>query len=371
MNQTISNSQIYKLFIIIATATKFLTLPSFYMRFAGRDAWFSIILNVLVDFVLLLCVLLIFKAHDNFTFSDVLEKYFGKVIAKILLVLISGYLIFRSIPFISENYDILAAVLYEVPNWYALVFPMYIVAVYLAFKGPRTMGRVAEIMFFFFIPAMIVFLILAVSEVNFIEILPAFEYGLKPPLSAAVKGATAFGDYGLMLMFMGRTEGLTSGKQMKGYAIASGIIILFNFLFVLIFGVIGVYQPDAIIRITQYNTSLTNYGRIDWLIALIWQVSQILYLSVLIFGASEFIKSAFNIKGRLPVMIGIMLIVEILIKTVFFSADRINDTFGSTMSYYFFALQYFLPLILAIISMVKLLKKRRRKQCRLKMYGAK
>ena len=371
MEQTISNAQIYKLFIIISTATKFLTLPSFYMQAAGRDSWFSVIVNVIMDFFLLLCVLAVLKANGNMTFCKLMEKYFGKIVSRILLLLISAYLIFRSIPFIVENYNILAAVLYEVPNWYALVFPIYIVAGYVAYKGARVMGRVAEIMYFFFLASLVILFLLSLSELTLQEVLPVFEFGVVPPLKAAIKGMTTFGDYGLLLIFMGKTDNLTVKKQISGYGVAAAIVIIFNFLFVMIFGIIGVYQPDAIIRLTQYNTVLTNYGRVDWLIAIIWQISQILYLAVLVYGAAEFVRWVFNIKNRLPVMIGVIAIIEILIRYVFYSVEILNKTYGSTMSYYFLFLQYVLPVILGIISFVKLLKDRRMKKCRIKISGEK
>ena len=96
-------------FIIITTASvsKLFFLPGLIAGIAEEGLVLSAIINYIIDFMLLAIILKVYKNEENFSFYDMLETTYGKLVSKVIITLYALFFVFKVfVPMIEEKNSI-------------------------------------------------------------------------------------------------------------------------------------------------------------------------------------------------------------------------------------------------------------------------
>lgn len=331
IQQTIYKRQIGLLFFVILPAAKLLLLPSLLAFYAGRNAALSMLLGGLLDLLTLFLICLAIRLAPEASFQDLLRAVFGKVGAKIFLALYCAYFLLKAYPVIFEQKSMLNQTLYHQLPFLPTFIPYFIVLIYTACKGARVLGRNADLYWFFIVCAFALLLILSVESADFSNLLPMLYDGPLPVLKGVWGNLTWFGDFVVLLAFLGKIR-YTSGDRKKiwpvltGGAVAVGTAVLFMTLTVAVFGPTVVKQVFALTRISKYSAFLSNSGRFDWLAIILLMIGIFLNSAVMLYAAAESLRQIYGGKSTLlPTLIcgGILFALLVLIGDNFTQAYQL------------------------------------------------
>ena len=59
--------------------------------FAGKDTWFALLVTIVVSFFLFLIYVFILSSNPEMNVFQIIDKYFGKIVGKFLIILFCGY----------------------------------------------------------------------------------------------------------------------------------------------------------------------------------------------------------------------------------------------------------------------------------------
>ena len=126
-------------YIIIAAfcilTSKIMTMPTIIYSFAGKDAIFSIVLNMLVDLTIVILITGLIQKYPNTTFLDLLTKKFTRFGAVVLSTLLVAFILFKGVFLLQETLSFFTLALYEKMNLWLLLIPAIMTILYISFMG--------------------------------------------------------------------------------------------------------------------------------------------------------------------------------------------------------------------------------------------
>ncbi len=172
-NNALSTSQ--SIFMIVGSmiGIGILSLPSDLSKIARNDGWIAIIIGSLYPFYMGICAILIFKdeSYQNFNLIEISKMHFGKILGNLFsIVFILQFLAYIIITSANMS-NMLRVYLILFLEQYRLAIPILLISSYTASKGIRTLGRVNEVIFYAFIP-LILITIMALKQGNILNIKP-------------------------------------------------------------------------------------------------------------------------------------------------------------------------------------------------------
>ena len=153
----------------------------------GQDNWISIILALGFGSIFILMYARINSLFPEKNLYDITESIFGKIIGKIITVLIIVYAIYLStivIKLISEFIKIVNLV--ETPVIPIMIL-LVIAAAYLTFSGINTLKKWSTFVFPIYFLILMYILIASMSEMKCTNLLPIFEHSIIDIVKASLK----------------------------------------------------------------------------------------------------------------------------------------------------------------------------------------
>ncbi|MFA6941428.1 MAG: GerAB/ArcD/ProY family transporter, partial [Clostridiaceae bacterium] len=162
-------------------------------RKIGRDMWICGIISV---FTVLPFIIIITRIGQNFPGKTIVEysrELLGRVLAKVLGLLLAVYFFFAASSSITMYVDHLTGFLLpQTPFLVVMLLHVFIIC-YLVWGGPEVIARISV---FAFAMAIIFFLLVfmaSLSEINIDRILPIFDSGIVPVFKASLDTDTFIG----------------------------------------------------------------------------------------------------------------------------------------------------------------------------------
>ncbi len=285
--KVLSTRQFIFLSVFIFVSTKVLTLQPFVFEYAGKDAIWSIFSGTIIDFIILFAVLFIIKKYENLTLVQFLEKFFGKIITKILLCLLFLFILLKTVFLYQETHSLFTQILYEDFSIIPYIVPAFFVTGYLAIKGIDTIARSMEILGFFVLFGVLVCAGTALGgfETGGQNILPFFENGIGPCFDGLWGQIFYRGNMLILLCFMGRIKfnKKFSLKVIGFNALFASIILAITLLFYMIYGQSARYVEFALADLPQYDPFVSDLGRFNWLSVVVCTIALFLTSSALLY----------------------------------------------------------------------------------------
>lgn len=358
MQKKITTRQLLLVITLSILTLKVLFLPNVLATNFGRDGYIFLFVLLVVDFGTLLIFIYLINKYKDMTFVQILEKFFGKVIAKIILVLLFLYFIINIWTRFQTNYIYLNENLYTSLNWYTFAFPIIVVVLFCLKQGLNAFARLSEFFVPIIIGGFIVALIVGVIRADFSNALPILQNGLEM-FKLTKQYPLWFGDYMFFIAFFGQIK-VEKGFNKKVILWTLGVIAsitLFDAVFYFTYNYNSVCHTNAISDIMQFLPSVSDIGSFDWILIMIWDVALFLDLTLSALASMYCFKNAFTKKGEL-IVAGIVLLLILLFNYLITFNVYLTINIAQNYLWIFIALmQVALPLIMLIFALFKNKKK--------------
>ncbi len=173
-NNKISNRQLQLLLILDVFGTGVLALPRRAAQYADQDGWLVVIVAALIALAYTYVINSLARRFPGMSFFD----YTSKLISRPLGILISLGFVIKIFVFAALELRLFCEIvnqtmLVNTPPWIILV-SMLLVSAFAAAKGYETRARMGEVLIFVVLIPLIIIFCLALSDVDFSNLMPMF-----------------------------------------------------------------------------------------------------------------------------------------------------------------------------------------------------
>lgn len=300
MGKTISPNQTGLIFSIFAISLKMSALPAIMFSYSGNDCYITCFIALIFDFLGTISILTVMRKNPDMSFKDIITSTFGKVIGKVCYTILLLYFLAKCVLVLQELHDYFIATLFEELNPIYFLIVLGLLIMYATTKNFRTIGRVAELIFWPTFIGITFTLIFPIEDIQIEKLLPVFEQGENPIFMGLSRTTFAFGDYMILIPLMGKVN--LNKKSMKTVLVyALGVfsfILSFYIIFVGSFGKFSMNQTLALGELPLHNTTPATIGKLEWLTIIIWTVILLSSAIILAIAGRHCIDTLFDVTDK-------------------------------------------------------------------------
>lgn len=290
----LSSRQIYIFLACLMPLGKLITMPSQIVASAKNDLLFSAAINVALSALGIFFVLLI--AKKNQSFYDLLVHTFGKIVAKIFIVILALFLFFAAFLPLLEQKLLVQSVFYDTLPPLVAFAPFFVFSAYLCAMPLSSFGRIFDLLAPLVVVAFLGIMIFSVGSADYGALLPIGASGIEGIAKGATGSISWFYDSAVLLVLLGKFE-YRKGMAWKGtvwYLVGSVALLFTLATFYGIFSDIALRQTFAISKISKYFAAITALGRIDYLFIFTLALAMIFSVSLPLVAGVDCLNRAFG-----------------------------------------------------------------------------
>jgi len=357
-NGKISSFQFLVLVIFFTVGTSILFIPAVLTSQVKQDAWLAAILGTVIGLVVIWLFTFIASWFPKLTYIQINEKIFGKILGKMMSILVICLAIVYTTILISYSGIFLITQMYPKTPMVYLNVLMVLIMVMAVRLGLETIARTAEILIFVFF-FLFIFLTISISpQINVENIEPFFQVKIntlfKSSLGLAV--VSSINAIVLLIIFPAFIMEVEKAKKyfIVGNIIGGVVVIVITLLCIFVLGsdttarqVYPSYTLAKVINIGDFLTRIESLMASLWIMGLFFKVS--IYFYVATFGLSQIL----NLKDYRPLTYPLGLIIVVLSVIVFPNIEY-QQTFNSeTVVSLSLIIGLFSPLLLVAVYMMR------------------
>lgn len=354
--EKITSNQLMAIMVSTIIGIGILTLPRTITEKAGPDGWLLVLVG---GIVVIITSVIISKLGRMFPGQTVVE-YVSKIISRPLGILFSLGLLVYYVLFCAFEARVFAEVtkqflLYRTPTE-AIVVTMLLTSVYLVRQDIATIGRMGEMLVPVFIIPSFLFLLPAIPEMDFTNLLPIMG---TPP----VKFLTGFGTivtsylgFETLLLFQPLMNRPRDATKAMTVSLAS-IMLLYVLVVVAAVSIFGTVEVQRLIwpSFTMYRTIKIPGAFIEnvhGIMMAIWVVAVYMTLAVFFFAAVNIMARLMNFKDHSFMALPLAFIIYFL-AMVPDNIVRLYDYLDNFSLYLGTLFAFVLPILIFIIAKVR------------------
>ena len=299
--QKITTNQYILLAVFCILTSKIMTMPAVVYSYAGKDAIFSVLINVMIDIILVVLITKLVKKHQNTTFFELLTKKLGKIIATIITSAITLFVLYKGTFLFQETLSFFSLALYENYSFWLLLVPSLLTILYISYKGLSAIGRSIDIYWIFVFLEVIIVLVIGIMRVEFQSNFPYFENGVLPLLNGSAHSSIYAGNSLLLLFFVGKVDlkpKLVHYTTLFSLGVGC-IVLLNNLIFFNLFTTFVPYCTFALSHLSQFNPFVTELGHAGWLSIVESTINLIFMSSVCCYCCRQYLQSTLKVTKKI------------------------------------------------------------------------
>ncbi|MBU3160288.1 endospore germination permease [Clostridium frigoris] len=323
---------------------------------AKQDSWIAIIIAFSWSIIVLLMYSKILSLYPGKDLFDILQIVMGKFIGKIISIIMiwfafhTGTLVLRVL---SEFTNIM--VFSNTPVLLPMIF-FTILLIWSLKAGIEVLGRWAEFFSWVVILIVIIVPVLSISQMDISRLKPILSSGVAPVLKGALASFTfPFGQTVIFTMVFSNITKVKNYKKtfMVGLFIGGGLILLTTLRNLLVLGsetVNGLYFQSTM------AVSLIKLGlleRLELTVMIVFLVCAFIKISICIFAVCNGISKVFVFNDYKFIATPVTLLMLSFSIFVFKSTMEMYFWISNVLSYYSFAFEVIIPLIIFIAAEIK------------------
>ena len=157
----------------------------------GQDSWIALLVGALIAFPLFFIYARIIRLYPGKTLFEIMDLLLGKVVGKILCVLVSWYAIHLCALVLRDFSEFtVISTMPETPQLPIMILVLF-VAIYLAKSGIRTMGKWSLVIIGVVLGIVAFTVVASLPEANYENILPILEHSTSEIIASSV-GVASF-----------------------------------------------------------------------------------------------------------------------------------------------------------------------------------
>ena len=126
MEKSVTTRQLAVICAVGFTITKLHILPAMLSRYSNEALWLSALINIVLDFLLLLAVLKITSNAKNENVMEFLENRFGKNVSKIICFIYVLFFLLKAFIPIYEQKNSIELTFYETQPTFLTFMPFFV-----------------------------------------------------------------------------------------------------------------------------------------------------------------------------------------------------------------------------------------------------
>lgn len=352
MTDIINPKQAGILICISIIGSKILLLPSLMASKVKNEMLIMVMILFLIEFVI---IYFLIKLKDKFYplgFNEILNLTLGKVITKIIYIMLLIFLYLKFMYILLEGYNYLKEMVNEdavIILYLACILP---VVNSLVFMGLKSLGRTAQFYFWFIIAGVVFCLAIGLFVGNFK--MPKINFGLDV-LPKSFNFVFWFADFVFLMMFFDKvTPQKNYGKIILRYVLLAMILIFFLFcLYLALFHYTTFMHFFALSDIIQFSVFLGGLWKLDIIALVTMMILLFFYLGIIMYSMCECINKIFvPIKKYASIIITDFFIFAFIYVAGFNLQDIIKIT-QSPFNILFIVCLYILPVFFFIVYLTK------------------
>jgi spore germination protein KB len=323
---------------------------------AKQDSWISLLLAIVMVLPLIVMYARIIKLNPNQTLFDILENLFGKIIGKIMIVLMTWYTIHLGTMVLCNftNFIQLSS-LPETPSL-IVAFILLFITIYISRSSITTLGKWSSVVLTLILFVVFITILISTTVMHFDHITPIMNHDFKVILGGAFGDfAYPFAETVLFLCLGCFIRKSDSPYKIYIYGILFGGFVLF-LVFLRNLAVLGANTMDAFYFPSFVTARVLQLGdfftRIEGVIMVNFILAGITKITVCLIVASKGIAKIINVNNYkdliVPTSLLFLALCSILYKSVFEMFS-----FISVYAIYAIPFQVIIPLIVWIASEIK------------------
>lgn len=280
-DNTLYNRQTAILLFILTVTFKAAALPAMVAADAGSGG-----LTVYAGlFAVDVLGWILIKRYIDLGGAETLDNTSKKWLKIPIMIVLTTYFALKAVLCFSGTVDFVVSYMFENIKIAEAAMVLAVPCVYIAIKGIRTMGRVAEIVIVLVLTILVFNLLFIKTDADFSRNLPIFSMPMKDYLENFSKWSFWFGDF-MPLLFVKEKQ---DGKKRSPWALTAAVCFVL-FTYVLMFAIYGrslVIVKNAMLKYGVFNHLETYLGRLDWTIIVIWIPMAIITCGAHFWAATE------------------------------------------------------------------------------------
>lgn len=356
----INANQLCAILIALLMAMRPIVRASIQTSITQNDAWISCLIGMLINSGMAIILCYIAYLNPNKSFADILKDCFGKVVTKILLILLFVFFLYKLVIIDYEMESFLYETLYTDINWELFILPVYLTFCYLATKTIRTIGRVSQFFLPFALFALVLTIAFSMPSWNFSNLLPIMDKGYSSLLKSLYYALIQSGEFLFITVFMENI--ITNEKnfftKVGASTIATTLIVTFFYIvYIAVFGNLAQFVKEGLIRATQVSLHASALFKVDAFVSLMWIPIIVLESALSVYAISWCLNKIFNLKFNIGVFLTFAFIFGIRLIPQISSYELLSVFFG-VVGYVMIGLELIVPVVVLIITTIKNDKRR-------------
>lgn len=348
--KALTKRQAIILFAILTISVKLQRLPALISADFSRDGYIAFAVLFLIDFLLLLIVLSVYKKLGDQTIFNYIEKNAGKFWLVVFCILTIIYFLFKALLSYKQLHEFFANTLFNRLPWNVFSILFIALLILMVGNGLKNIGRNSEFYLVLMSFSLISILILGVFIGDYQRLLPILDLniGEKTPLLA--KYFAWFLDPIVILFFAGNVK--QDAHPIRGFIwthIICSIFVIFGMAtFYAINENMVEFQSNGLTSMTEFTLIRLGVGRPDWFLVLFVNIANVIVTAFLIWvvvrSFTKIIRRRVNYAYSSIVLIVVYLIDEFIYKNLQ-TTVYITTNFAS---YFMVGYALIIPLIMLI-----------------------
>lgn len=275
MKNEMSRREFAIICFLVPMVFKMAMLPMLLAGAAGRDAYFSLLPLLVLDFAQLLLICEFLKYGGMQAFGSVANKAL-KIAVSVAVILIAGV---KTAVFLAEAVNYVATHLfYNVTD--GTIFALYMLAVgFVAIKGAGGIGKMCEIGIWIFPLILVLGLIFGDADVDFATMLPAFGSGAGVVFGGSAKYLFWSMDFLPLLYVKVKDMEGRRPTYLFGFLASAIVLIMLYMVFISVYGESASLIRYAFATLSAFNVVTSEIGSLEWTGSALWLTMTTVYLA--------------------------------------------------------------------------------------------
>lgn len=350
----IQKNELFYILVNIITTKMFFTYPRYMVNNSGNAAWIQCIYVSLIFAIIYSVTLFLYKKTSTINILDAAELAGGKVLKKIIGILLCFILIFNIAVTIRALPESIKTVLLPHTPMKLLMISLGIAIACGAYMGLYSIARICSL----FIPAagavFIFLLLLLIPDYDITNIFPIFGKGTYNIFITGLSSLGIFSDTIILFILIPffRNYSEVKSASIKALTVSSVVSFLIVFIYNLVFTypasedfMMPIYQISRFIKIGDF------FQRFEAFFEFVWSIAIMLYASLYLFVICYIWKEIFDLKYYKELIFPFTIII-ISLSFLPSSTVQLSNT-GNIISIATIPLCIFLPGIIALSVRIK------------------
>jgi len=361
MNKNNISAHQFRLLVIFCyIGTAVLIIPGAVADDSKQDGWIATLIGIFIGLVLVWSFTKLGDRMNNMTLVEYSKKILGKWLGSFIALIFSLFLFMNTATIIYILGDfILSEIMPSTPiELIMLIF--IVVIIYASRHGIETIARTSEILFYIIAFIFLLFTVILIQDIDFLNIQPIFEFGIRPiSKSALTYFSTTSMTLVVFLMFYPASVTKKEKKSAKksffyGVLIGGFILLIVVLLSILILGPSATARASyPVFKLARKASVGPAIERFESLITILWFVTVFFKTTLYFHGSLIGIAQTFKLKCYKPLTVPMGTILFALTLIIYPNSVYRSDWDSTTWVSIAITFCILIPLILLIVGKVR------------------